>query len=67
LETQLETVIANRQMILAMHESLKSLLPKYETEFSSTLASQQTAKTPQQDANRMWLAEAKGTLDALRH
>jgi hypothetical protein len=67
LEKQLETVLANQHMILAMHETLKHLLPKYETEVLAALANPQQPKKPQQDVNRMWEAMAKGTLVKLRH
>lgn len=66
LEQQLETVLANQRLILAMHETLKHLLPKYETEVLAALANPQQPKTPQQDANKMWEANAKKTLLALR-
>ena len=67
LEKQLETVLANQRMILAMHETLKHLLPKYETEVLAALANPPQPKKPQQDVNRMWEAMAKQTLLKLRH
>ena len=67
LEKQLETVIANQRLQLAMHETLKHLLPKYETEVLAALANPQQPKKEQQDANRIWEAYAKKTLLALRH
>lgn len=67
LEKQLETVIANQSLLIAMHETLKRLVPKYETEVLAALANPQQPKKEQQDANRMWEAHAKKTLLALRH
>jgi hypothetical protein len=67
LEKQLETVIANQRLLLAMHETLKHLLPKYETEVLAALANPQQPKKEQRDANQMWEAHAKNTLLALRH
>lgn len=67
LEKQLETVIANQHLLLAMHETLKHLLPKYETEVLAALANPQQPKKEQQVANQMWEADAKKTLLALRH
>jgi hypothetical protein len=67
LEKQLETVLANQRLLLAMHETLKHLLPKYETEVLGVLANPQLAKKPQQDANQAWEAMAKKTLLELRH
>jgi hypothetical protein len=66
LEKQLETVIANQNLILAMHETLKHLVPKYETEVLAALASPQQPKKEQRDANQLWEAQAKKTLLALR-
>ena len=63
LEKQLETVLANQRM----HETLKHLLPKYETEVLAALANPPQPKKPQQDVNRMWEAMAKQTLLKLRH
>jgi hypothetical protein len=62
LEKQLETVIANQRLLLAMHETLKHLLPKYETEALAALANPQQPKKEQQDASQMWEANAKKTL-----
>jgi hypothetical protein len=67
LEKQLETVIANQRLLLAMHETLKHLLPKYETEVLDALASPPSPKKPQQDGNQMWEAMAKKTLLELRN
>jgi hypothetical protein len=50
-----------------MHETLRHLFPKYETEVLAVLANPQQPKKEQQDANRMWEAHAKKTLLALRH
>ncbi|HVZ83649.1 MAG TPA: hypothetical protein VG893_08235 [Terracidiphilus sp.] len=66
LEKQLETVIANQRLVLAMHETLKSLLPKYETEVLAALANPQQPKKEQQAANQAWETNAKKTLLALR-
>lgn len=66
LEKQLETVIANQHLILAMHETLKHLVPKYETEVLAALANPQQPKKEQRDANQLWEAQAKKTLLALR-
>jgi hypothetical protein len=66
LEKQLETVIANQRLLIAMHETLRHLLPKYETEVLVALANPQQPKKEQQDANQMWEAHAKKTLLALR-
>jgi alpha-L-fucosidase len=66
LEKQLETVIANQRLLLAMHETLKHLLPKYETEVLAALANPQQPKKEQQDANQMWESFAKKTLLSLR-
>jgi hypothetical protein len=66
LETQLETVLDNQRLLLAMHETIKHLLPKYETEVLAALASPQHPKKEKQDANKMWEANAKQTLLALR-
>ena len=67
LEKQLETVIANQGLLIAMHETLKRLVPKYETEVLAALANPQQPKKEQQDVNRMWEVHAKKTLLALRH
>ena len=67
LEKQLETVIANQSLLIAMHETLKHLLPKYETEVLAALANPQQPKKEQQDVNQMWEAHAKKALLALRH
>lgn len=66
LEKQLETVIANQHLLLAMHETLKHLLSKYETEVLAALANPHQTKKEQQDANQMWEARAKKILLALR-
>jgi hypothetical protein len=66
LETQLEAVLANQRLLLAMHETLKHLVPKYETEVLAALANPQQPQKEQQDANKMWEAQAKKTLAALR-
>lgn len=66
LEKQLETVIANQRLLLAMHETLKRLLPRYETEVLAALANPQQPKKEQQDVNQMWEENAKKTLIALR-
>ena len=66
LETQSEIVIANQKLLLAMHETLKHLLPKYETEVLVALANPLQPKKEQQDASQMWEANAKKTLIALR-
>jgi len=66
LEKQLEIVLANQRLLLAMHETLKHLLPKYETEVLAALANPQLPKKPQQDGNQAWEAIAKKTLLALR-
>lgn len=66
LEKQLETVLANQHLLLAMHETLKHLLPKYETEVLAALANPQQPKKSQQDANQMWEAFARQTILALR-
>jgi hypothetical protein len=66
LETQLETVIANQQVLIAMHETLLRLVPKYETEFAISLANPTPPKTGQQDVNLLWTTRAKKTLLALR-
>jgi hypothetical protein len=65
LEKQLETVIANQHLLLAMHDTLARLLPKYGTEVADALANPQASKTEQQDESR-WVAFAKKTLLALR-
>ena len=67
LEKQLETVIANQRLLLAVHETLRHLLPKYETEVLAALAKPPLPKKEQQDANQMWEAHAKRALLALRH
>jgi hypothetical protein len=67
LEKQLEAILANQRLLLAMHETLKHLLPKYETEVLKALANPQQPKKEQQDANQMWEAMAKKTLLELRH
>lgn len=71
LEQQLDTVLANQRLLLAMHETLKHLLPKYETEVVAALEAQhQPKKEPRekerQESNRMWEANAKKTLLELR-
>lgn len=66
LEKKLETVIANQRLLLAMHETLTHLLPKYETGVLAALANPQQPKKEQQDANRAWEATAKKALLALR-
>lgn len=66
LEKQLETVIANQRLLIAMHETLKHHLPKYETEVLASLANPQQPKKEQQDANQRWEADAKKALIALR-
>lgn len=66
LEKQLETVIANQKLLLAMHETLKRLLPKYETEVLAVLANPQQPKKEHQEINQLWEANAKKTLIALR-
>jgi hypothetical protein len=66
LEKQLETIIANQRLVIAMHETLKHLLPKYETEVLDALANPQQPKKEQQDGNLMWEANAKKTLLAMR-
>jgi hypothetical protein len=66
LEKQLETVIANQKLLIAMHETLKHLVPKYETEVLAALANPQQPKKEQRDANQMWEAQAKKTLLELR-
>lgn len=66
LEKQLETVIANQQMLLAMHETLKHLLPKYETDVLAALANPQLPQKEQQAANQMWETEARKAILALR-
>ncbi len=66
LEVQLETVIANQRLLLAMHETLKHLVPKYETEVLAALANPPQPKKEQQDANQRWEIQAKKTLLKLR-
>lgn len=66
LEQQLETVIANQRLLIAMHETLKHLLPKYETEVLAALANPQQPKKEQQDAILLWTTQAKKTLLELR-
>lgn len=66
LERQLETVIANQHLLLAMHETLKHLLPKYETEVSDVLANPQFPKKVVRDAEQVWTTQAKKTLLELR-
>lgn len=66
LEKQLETVLANQRLLLAMHETLKHLLPKYETEVLAALANPQLPKKQKPDANQMWEVFAKKTLLELR-
>jgi hypothetical protein len=66
LEKQLETVLANQRLLLAMHETLKHLLPKYETEVLAALANPQLPKKPQRDGNQMWESFAKRTILELR-
>lgn len=67
LEKQIETVIANQRLLIAIHETLKLLLPKYEAEIAESLANPQQPRKEQQDANQMWEQQAKKTLLALRH
>jgi hypothetical protein len=67
LEKQLETVLANQRLLLAMHETLKHLVPKYETEVLAALANPQHSKKSQQDAIQAWEAMAKKTLLELQH
>jgi hypothetical protein len=66
LEKQLETVLANQDVLLAMHGTLKQILPTYASEFAKALEVQRTAKTRQQDANTLWIANARSVISALR-
>lgn len=66
LEKQLETVLSNQRLLLAMHETLKHLVPKYGTEVASVLVDPPLPKKPQQAGNQAWESQAKKTLLALR-
>ena len=44
LKKQLETVIANQHLLLAMHETMKHLVPKYETEVLAALEARSSPK-----------------------
>lgn len=66
LEKQLETVIANQHFLIAMHETLKHHLPKYETEVLDALATPQQPTKEQQAANQAWEGLAKKTLLRIR-
>ena len=65
LEKQLETVLANQRVLIAMHETLLRLLPKYETAVANALENPTASKTEQQDVER-WTTRAKKTLLELR-
>lgn len=66
LEKLLDTVIENQRFLVAIHRSLADQLPGFEATCKRYLEDPPPDIRKVQDQNRMWEAQAKNTLLALR-
>jgi len=66
LEKTIDTVLENQRFLMAVHKSLADQLPEFEETCKRHLANPKPDIQQVQDQMKMWEAQAKKTLHALR-